>query len=94
MTRHAKRIDNNAPEIVDAFRAAGAVVEVIHEPVDLRVWADATKQKFMFVEIKNMGTAYGRKGPNDKQLNDMAGHPWVMVTNTQGALGALKVLRS
>ncbi len=94
MTRHALRTDNNQASIVDAFRAAGAVVEVIHEPVDLRVWADATKQKFMFVVVKNLATAYGRKGPNDKQLNDMAGHPWVMVTNTQGALGALKVLRS
>lgn len=92
--RYARRVDENQKVIVDALREAGAVVEIIYEPVDLRVWADATKQKFMFVEIKNLATAYGRKGPNDKQLNDMAGHPWVMVTNTQGALGALKVLRA
>jgi hypothetical protein len=94
MTRYALRTDNNQACIVDALRTAGAVVEVIHEPVDLRVWSDATKQKFMFVEIKNTGTAYGRKGPNEKQLKDMEGHPWVMVTTTQGALGALKVLRA
>ena len=91
--RYAKRVDNNQAEIVDALRAAGAVVEVIHEPVDLKVWADATKQKFMFAEVKNAGTAYGRKGPNKKQIEDMEGHPWVTVFDVQGALGALKVLR-
>ena len=39
MTRYAKRVDNNASEIVQALRDAGALVEVIHEPVYLRVWA-------------------------------------------------------
>jgi hypothetical protein len=92
--RYARRTDNNAQEIYEAFRNEGAIVEVIHEPVDLKVWADATKQKFMFVEIKNLGTAYGRKGPNDKQLADMQGHPWAMVTDVQGALGLLRVLRA
>jgi hypothetical protein len=94
MTRFAKRVDENQGEIVEAFRAAGAVVEVIHEPVDLKVWADSTRQKFMFVEVKNLGTAYGRKGLNAKQLADMQGQPYVMVTDVQGAMGALKVLRA
>jgi hypothetical protein len=92
--RHAKRVDLNQPAIVEALRSAGAVVEVIHEPVDLKVWADATKQKFMFAEVKNLSTAYGRKGANAKQLADMAGHPWVLVTDVPSALGALRVLRS
>ena len=52
MTRYARRTDNNQAAIVDAFRSYGALVEVIHEPVDLRVWADATKEKSMFVEVK------------------------------------------
>lgn len=94
MTRYARRTDMNQILVVDAFREAGAVVEVIHEPVDLRVWSDATKSKFMFVEVKNRDTAYGRKGPNAKQLADMEGHPWVTVFDAQGARGALKVLRS
>jgi hypothetical protein len=94
VTRYARRVDNNAPLIVDALRAAGAVVEVIHEPVDLKVWADATKQKFAYFEVKNLSTAYGRKGLNEKQLNDMAGQAYVMVTDVQGALGALRVLRA
>ena len=94
MTRYALRTDSNQSSIVQALREAGAIVEVIHEPVDLRVWADSTKQKFMFVEVKNLKTAYGRKGLNEKQIADMAGHPYVMVTDVQGAKGALKVLRA
>jgi hypothetical protein len=48
----------------------------------------------MFVEIKNLKTQYGRKGLNPKQLGDMEGRPYVMVTDVQGALGALRVLRA
>ena len=92
--RYALRTDNNQTSIVEALRTAGAVVEVIHEPVDLKVWADATKAKFMYVECKNLATTYGRKGLNAKQQADMAGHAYVMVTDPQGALGALKVLRA
>lgn len=92
--RYARRTDQNQTAIVDALRDAGAVVEVIHEPVDLKVWADAHKQKFMFAEVKNLSTPYGRKGPNAKQVADMAGHPWVTVTDTESALGALRVLRA
>lgn len=92
--RHARRTDANQTQVVEAFREAGAVVEVIHEPVDLRVWADATKSKFMYVEVKNLATAYGRKGLNQKQLADMDGHAYVMVTDAQGARGALRVLRA
>jgi hypothetical protein len=94
MTRYALRTDANQTAIVEAFRSAGAIVEVIHEPVDLRVWADATKQKFAYVEVKNLATAYGRKGLNAKQLADMQGQPYVMVTDVNGALGALRVLRA
>jgi hypothetical protein len=92
--RYARRTDNNQTEIVQALREAGAVVEVIHEPVDLLVWADSTKQKFAYFEVKNPATSYGRKGLNPKQLGDMEGRPYVMVTDVQGALGALRVLRA
>jgi hypothetical protein len=94
MTRFAKRVDNNQSEIVEALREAGALVEVVHEPVDLRVWAFPNSERWMYVEVKNLGTAYGRKGLNEKQLADMKGQPYVMVTDVNGALGALKVLRA
>ena len=48
----------------------------------------------MYIEVKNLATAYGRKGLNEKQLHDMREKPYVMVTDVQGALGALKVLRA
>lgn len=92
--RYARRTDLNQTAIVDAFRVAGADVEVIHEPVDLKVWDSAQRNKFMYVEVKNLTTQYGRKGLNEKQLNDMQGQPYVMVTDVQGALGALRVLRA
>ena len=94
MTRFAKRVDDNQKIIVDALREAGAIVEVIHEPVDLRVWAFPNSERWAYMEVKNLGTAYGRKGLNNKQLEDMRGQPYVMVTDVQGALGALKVLRA
>jgi hypothetical protein len=92
--RYARRVDANQEVIVQALRDAGAVVEVIHDPVDLKVWADSTKQKFAFFEVKNLSTTYGRKGLNEKQLADMEGHAYVMVTDVSGALGALRVLRA
>lgn len=92
--RFARRVDQNQPLIVEALRAAGAIVEVIHEPVDLKVWADSNKEKFMFVEVKNLGTPYGRKGPNEKQIADMEGHPWATVFDERSAMGALRVLRA
>lgn len=94
MTRFAKRVDDNQKIIVDALREAGAIVEVIHEPVDLRVWAFPNSERWAYMEVKNLGTAYGRKGLNSKQLEDMRGQPYVMVTDVQGALGALRVLRA
>lgn len=94
MTRYALRTDSNQTEIVQALRDAGALVEVIHEPVDLRVWAFPNSERWAYMEVKNLGTAYGRKGLNSKQLEDMRGQPYVMVTDVQGALGALRVLRA
>lgn len=94
MTRFAKRVDENQKIIVQALRDAGALVEVIHEPVDLRVWAFPNSERWAYMEVKNLGTAYGRKGLNSKQLEDMRGQPYVIVTDVQGALGALKVLRT
>jgi hypothetical protein len=92
--RYARRVDENQKMIVEALRKAGALVEIIYEPVDLRVWADATKEKSMYVEVKNLATPHGKKGLNEKQLADMNGHAYVMVTDVQGALGALRVLRA
>ena len=65
--RYARRVDANQGVIVEALRAAGAKVKVIHQPVDLKVWASHEEgAKSMYVEVKNKQTAYGRKGLNAK----------------------------
>jgi hypothetical protein len=90
MTRYARRVDNNQAPIVEALRAAGAKVKVIHQPFDLEVWAP--NGKVLLMEIKNPKTAYGRKGLNPKQAQEAVGLPVAMVDSVEAALRAYKVL--
>lgn len=94
--RWARRTDDNQKEIVEAFRKLGAKVKVIHQPVDLKVWATTApdEHRTMLVEVKNPNTAYGRKGLNDKQAEEMDGLPHAMVDSVDAAIRALNVLRS
>lgn len=92
MTRYARRIDENQPIIVEALRAAGAVVKVVHQPYDLQVWSPCGKT--MYVECKNPKTQYGRKGLNAKQAQEAQGLPVAMVDGVEAALSAYKALRS
>ena len=94
MTRYARRVDQNQSIIVAALRQAGAVVKVVHQPFDLQVWASPGSDKCMYVECKNKATAYGRKGMNEKQLEESKGIPVSMVDSVEAALQHLKVLRS
>ena len=94
MTRYARRVDDNQSIIVSALRQAGAVVKVVHQPFDLQVWASPGSEKCMYMEIKNPGTARGRKGMNEKQLQESKGIPVSMVDSVDSALQHLKVLRS
>lgn len=91
--RYARRTDANQSEIVEALRAAGAIVKVVHQPYDLRVWAHEFSAKSIFMEVKNKKTGYGRKGMNAKQAEESIGLPVAMVTDIEGALRALEVLR-
>ncbi len=88
--RFARRVDGNQQIIVEALRAAGAKVKVIHQPYDLQVWSP--EGKTMFVEVKNPKTAYGKKGLNAKQAQEAQGLPVAMVDSVEAALRAYKVL--
>ncbi len=88
--RYARRVDANQAPIVEALRAAGAKVKVIHQPYDLQVWSP--EGKTMFVEVKNPATAYGKKGLNAKQAQEAVGLPVSMVDSVEAALRAYKVL--
>ena len=90
MTRYAKRVDANQQIIVEALRAAGATVKVIHQPFDLQVWAVSGKSCFM--EVKNPKTQYGKRGMNAKQSEEAQGMPVAMVDSVEAALRAYVVL--
>ena len=94
--RYARRTDNNQKPIVDALRAAGARVKVIHQPVDLKIWATDRPDEYrtIYMEVKNPNTQYGKRGLNDKQAEEMDGVPCAMVDSVDAALRALKVLRA
>jgi hypothetical protein len=88
--RFARRTDANQKIIVEALRAAGAKVKVIHQPYDLQVWSPTGAT--MYVEVKNPKTAYGKKGLNAKQAQEAQGLPISMVDSVEAALRAYKVL--
>ena len=87
--RYARRTDANQTAIVEALRAAGATVKIIHQPFDLQVWHG---EKSIYFEIKNPCTQYGRKGLNEKQLEESKGMPVSMVDSVDAALRAYRVL--
>ena len=88
--RFARRTDLNQKPIVEALRAAGAKVKVVHQPYDLQVWTP--EGATMYFEVKNSKTAYGRKGLNAKQLEEAQGLPVAMVDSVEAALRAYRVL--
>lgn len=92
MTRYAKRTDANQSIIVEALRAAGATVKVVHQPYDLQVWA--ANGKTCYYEVKNPKTRYGRKGLNAKQAQEASGLPVAMVDSVEAALRHFRVLAS
>jgi len=90
MTRYARRVDANQSAIVDALRAAGARVKVIHQPFDLQVWAENGKS--MYMEVKNPTTPYGKRGMNPKQAEEAQGMPYATVYTVDAALRHYGVL--
>ena len=89
--RFARRTDGNQKPIVEALRAAGAKVKVVHQPYDLQVWTPTGAT--MFFEVKNGKTAYGRKGLNAKQTEEAQGLPVALVDSVEAALSAYQVLQ-
>lgn len=92
MTRYALRVDANQASIVEALRAAGAKVKVIHQPFDLQLWAE--NGKTMYIEIKNPKTSYGKRGMNEKQAEEAQGLPVALVDSVEAAIRAYRVLQA
>ena len=92
MPRYAANVDNNQQEIVQALIAAGASVHYLKVPVDLLV---GYAGKTVLVEIKNLKTAYGRKGANKLQKSFMetwSGGAVSMLTDVASAMTMLRVM--
>jgi hypothetical protein len=92
MTRHARRVDANQSIIVEALRAAGARVKVVHQPYDLQVWTPAGAT--MYFEVKNSATSYGKRGMNAKQQDEAQGLPVALVDSVEAAIRAYRVLQA
>ena len=92
MTRYALRTDANQKIIVEALRAAGAKVKVIHQPYDLQV--TAPNGKTAFFEVKNPKTAYGKKGLNAKQEAQAQGLPVCLVDGIEAAIRHYRILQA
>lgn len=90
MTRYALRVDANQASIVEALRAAGAKVKVVHHPFDLQVWTPVGAT--MYFEVKNPKTGYGKRGMNERQAESAQGLPVAMVDSVEAALRAYKLL--
>ena len=99
MTRYALRKDANETPVVEALRAAGAVVTVIGLPVDLLVaYVDSGGcKRFAFFEVKD-----GQKVPSARKKTDVQnsfferhpGWPVCLVDSPQTALRHLNLLRA
>lgn len=90
--RFARRTDANQSIIVEALRAAGARVKVVHQPYDLQVWAPNGKS--LYVEVKNPLTTYGKRGMNAKQAEEAQGLPVALVDSPETAIRAYRVLQA
>ena len=90
--RHALRIDANQAQVISALQAAGAIVEIIGQPVDLLV---GYQGKFMLVEIKDgakVKSAQKTTAVQDKFFAKFEGYPHALVNSPESALRALRVL--
>ena len=88
--------DANHQEVVDAMRALGAsVIDTSHMGGGFPDLIVGYRGVTLLMEIKNLKTAYGRRGLNRTQVKwkeAWIGGPYNVVTDADGALRALRVL--
>ena len=84
--KHAKKVDLNQQEVVDALRAIGCMVEVIGQPVDLLC---GYRGKNFLIEVKQRAMEY-RKDQQEQRdwMDDWKGQ----VTVVFDGLDAIRVV--
>ena len=96
MTRYALRVDANQTEVISALEAAGAVVMVIGQPVDLLVGLPDGK-RFAFFEVKNGSrppSARKKTKVQEKFFAMFPGYPICLVDSPECALRHLRILQT
>lgn len=89
MNRYALRKDDNQQEIVDALRAIGCSVFVLHEPCDLLV---GIRQRTCCLEVKDGAKSASRRKLTPAQVEFRAtwrGH-FAVVTSIDEAIAAVQ----
>ena len=89
--------DNNQKDVVDALEKAGALVlDMTHVANGFPDLLVGIRGKFILMEIKNLKTAYGRKGLNPNQVAWHAkwqGYPISLVDGPEAALRAIGCIK-
>lgn len=91
INRYAAKVDANQRDVIETLELAGALVDIIKQPVDLLVGFHG---RFMLMEVKNKK---GKNRPTTQQnkfFSKYDGYPISSVDGPEAALRALKVLQS
>ena len=95
LNRHARKVDSNQGDIIDALEAAGAGVEVLGRPLDLLVSAG---NRWALLEVK--ASEYESRRPSKTRKGQLSfadrhphGGPIGTVWDVEGALRFLAALR-
>jgi hypothetical protein len=92
LNRYAARTDANQAQIVKALEAAGCVVWVIRQPVDLLVGRGS---RTLLMEVKDGSKPPSRRKTTPVQTSFLAtwnGGPVAVVTDVESALRAVKAM--
>jgi hypothetical protein len=92
LNRYAARTDANQAQIIKALEAAGCVVWVIRQPVDLLV---GRCSKTLLMEVKDGSKPPSRRKTTKVQtsfLSTWNGGPVAVVTDVESALRAVRAI--
>lgn len=88
--RYGLRVDQNQRQIISALEAAGCLVDVISQPVDLLVGVNG---KWMLMEVKNPKGKNKVTPQQTRFFDKYEGYPWALVDGPEAALRAIGVVK-
>jgi len=94
INRYARRIDANQTQVIEALRAAGALVLVLSQPLDLLVGINGKLALFEVKDGAKVKSAQKLKPAQEKFLAEWAGYPACVVDGPEAALRHLRVLQA